>query len=99
MSALYRVSAQLKCDQLCQQSGGIIKIRKVAGMKAKTKIKWIFLTYLFLRSEFVFLDYEESRLLFILNHLALLGLCIVLAHYGSRFLKNAGRRSKKEAVD
>lgn len=78
---------------------GFIMGLLVAGYGLYVFIQREFLTYMLLRSEFVFLDYEESRLLFILDHLALLGLCIVLAHYGSRFLKNAGRRSKKEAVD
>ena len=43
-------------------------------------------SYLFLKSEFVFLDYNESKLLFYGDYLALMGLCIFIAHYGSRQL-------------
>ncbi len=46
-----------------------------------------FLTYMLLRNEFVFLDFNESKLLFYLDYLTLMGLCIVLAHYGGRLLK------------
>lgn len=45
-------------------------------------IKRDFITYLFLKSEFVFLDYEEPAVLFYLDYLALMGLGIFLAHYG-----------------
>lgn len=48
-------------------------------------IKRDFLTYLFLRSEFVFLDYNEFPLFFYIDYLALMGLCIFIAYYGSRF--------------
>ena len=51
-----------------------------------------FPTYLFLKSEFVFLDYSEPKLLFYLDYLALMGLCIFIAHYGSKLC-----RRKKEA--
>lgn len=45
-----------------------------------------FPTYLFLRSEFVFLDYGEPRLLFLLDYLALMGACIFMIHYGAKLL-------------
>lgn len=35
---------------------------------------------LFLRTEFVFLDYGESRLLFLLDYLALMALCVFVSH-------------------
>ena len=50
-----------------------------------------FATYLFLQSEFVFLDYNEPKLLFYLDYLALMGLCIFVAHYASKLF-----RRKKE---
>lgn len=59
-------------------------------------IKRDFPTYMFLRSEFVFLDYEESRLLFFLDYLALMGLCIFAAHYGAKLVKRAGSGQKKD---
>ena len=55
-------------------------------------IKRNFLTYMFLRSEFVFLDYEEPKLLFLLDYLALMGLCIFMAHYSAKLFRRAGSR-------
>lgn len=52
-----------------------------------------FLTYLFLKIEFVFLDYSESILLFYVDYLALMGLCIFISHYLSRLLRKVcGRK-------
>ena len=56
-------------------------------------IKRNFLTYLFLKSEFVFLDYAESKILFYLDYMALMGLCIFIMHYGSKLLRK--RRSRR----
>ena len=53
-----------------------------------------FITYMFLRSEFVFLDYAESKLIFYLDYLALMGLCIFISHYGGRLCK---RKKKVKA--
>ena len=54
-------------------------------------VKRDFATYLFLKSEFVFLDYSEPELLFYLDYLALMGLCVFVAHFGSKLC----RRKKK----
>lgn len=56
-------------------------------------IKRDFPTYLFLRSEFVFLDYDEPKLLFLMDYLALMGVCIFVIHYGEKLLKKAGAGS------
>lgn len=50
-------------------------------------IKREFLTYMFLHSEFVFLDYEESKPLLFLDYLALMGLCIFITHYSAKLVK------------
>ena len=57
-------------------------------------IKRDFLTYMLLRSEFVFLDYGESRLVFFLDYLALMGLCIFIAHTVRSCLKKRGLNIK-----
>ena len=54
----------------------------IAAYGVSVFIRRDFLTYMFLRTEFVFLDFSETKLLFYLDYLALLGLCIFLAHYG-----------------
>lgn len=49
---------------------------------------------LFLRTEFVFLDYEEPWLLYYLDYLALMGLCVFLAYELAKLLR--GRKREKE---
>ena len=60
---------------ICTLAGALI-----AGYGAAVLIKRDFFTYLFLKSEFVFLDYSESAVSFYLDHLAVMGLCIFAAH-------------------
>lgn len=48
--------------------------------------------YLFLRTQFVFLDFEEPKPLFYLDYLAMMGLFIFLAHYGAKRLKRTKER-------
>lgn len=50
-------------------------------------VKRNFFTYLFLRSEFVFLDYEESKILYYMDYLCLMGLFIFISHYTGKFLR------------
>lgn len=40
-----------------------------------------FLSYMLLKNEFVFMDYEEPKLSFYLDYSALMGTCIFIAHY------------------
>ena len=56
-----------------------------------------FPTYLFLQSEFVFLDYDEPPILFYLDHLALMGSCIFVSHYLMQLTRK--RNEKKSASD
>lgn len=58
-------------------------------------IKRNFLTYMFLRSEFVYLDYEEPKLLFFLDYLALMGMCIFIAYYSAKLARKAGTGRKE----
>lgn len=54
-----------------------------------------FPTYLFLRSEFVFMDYEEPLWSFYLDYTCLMGLWVFLAHYLSKGLRKLGGSRKK----
>lgn len=47
--------------------------------------------YMLLKSEFVFMDYEESKFLFFVDYLALMGLCVFLSHYGAKLLRDIRR--------
>ena len=55
-----------------------------------------FATYLFLQSEFVFLDYNESRLLFYFEYLSLMELCIFIAHYISKLFRRKKEKKNEE---
>lgn len=59
----------------------------IAGYGVWALIRRDFLTYLFLKSEFVFLDYSEPKILFYMDYLALMGLCIFIAHYGAKLIR------------
>lgn len=50
-------------------------------------VKHRLVDYLFLRTMFVFFDYEQPSLQFLAEYLAMMGLWIFLAHYGSKLLK------------
>ncbi len=72
------------------------RIRKIllflAGLIVALYGGWVFVKrdfaiYLFLRSEFVFLDYEESKILFYLEYLSLVGMCIFSSHYLGKLLR------------
>ncbi len=67
----------------------------IAGYGVYAFMKRNFLTYLFLKSEFVFLDYSEPKILFYMDYLAIMGLCVFVSHYGSKLCKQT-RRKKKE---
>lgn len=49
-------------------------------------------TCLFLRSEFVFLDFSESKILFYLDYLAIMGTFIFLSHFAAKLLRKRKKR-------
>lgn len=74
---------------ICFPAGALI-----ACYGAYVLIKRDFFTYMFLKSEFVFLDYEESKILFYLDYLAVIGLCVFTAHYFSKLFKRITLKNK-----
>lgn len=50
-------------------------------------IKRNFFTYLFLRNEFVFMDFQEPLLFFYLDYFMIIGLCIFISYYGIKLLR------------
>ena len=46
------------------------------------------LTYMLVQTEFVFLDFNESKIRFYLDYLALMGLFIFIAYYISKWLRS-----------
>lgn len=55
-------------------------------------VKRDFAVYMFLQSEFVFMDYEEAKVLFYLDYLALMGTCIFISHYVGKLLRSLKRK-------
>ncbi len=49
-------------------------------------------TYMFLRTQFVFLDYSESPISFYIDYLAIMGLFIWIAHYLSVIIQKSRKR-------
>lgn len=60
-------------------------------------IKRKFPTYLFLQTEFVFFDYNEPKILFYLDYLSIMGLCVFISHSLSVALrkKNQSKNLKR----
>lgn len=65
----------------------------IAVYGAAVMVKRDFSTYLFLRAEFVFLDFSESKILFYLDYLAIMGTFIFLSHFAVKLLRK--RKARK----
>lgn len=50
--------------------------------------------YLFLKTQFVFLDFEEPLLFFVLDYMAIMGLFVFIGHYISVFLRRVGKKNE-----
>lgn len=75
-------------------SGGI------AAYGATALIRRDLLTYMLVRTQFVFLDFSEPVGLFYLDYLAMMEMFIALAYYGMRLVGNwAGKSSGKSLVE
>lgn len=68
----------------------------IAGYGVWAFISRDFPTYLFLKSEFVFLDYSEPKVLFYMDYLALMGLCIFMAHYSTKLIRKFKKKTKEQ---
>lgn len=68
-----------------------------AGLAVALYGLWVFVkrdftTYMLLQSEFVFMDYEESKIQFYLDYLSLMGTCIFISHYMGKILQPLKRK-------
>ena len=50
-------------------------------------------SYMILANQFVFLDFEEPFLWFLLDYMAYMGTCISIGHYGSALLRSCTKRT------
>lgn len=55
-----------------------------------------FIDYMFLKNEFVFMDFSESKLSFYLDYLAVMGLCIFAAHYLSKLIRKLSAKKERK---
>lgn len=53
----------------------------IAGYGLFSFVQRDFLTYLFLKNEFVFLNYNESKILFYIDYIAIMGLFVFVSYY------------------
>lgn len=51
--------------------------------------------YMFLRIQFVFFDFEEPLIFFLLDYVAAMGLFVFAGHYFTEFLKSCSRKRKR----
>lgn len=87
---LHTKKASKVCSGILTAAGFMI-----AGYGVFAFLKREFFTYLFLKSEFVFLDYAEPIILFYIDYLAIMGLFIFVAHYGLKLLTSKKTRQLK----
>ena len=65
----------------------------VAVYGAAAMVKRVLSTYLFLRAEFVYLDFGESKILFYLDYLAMMGTFVFLTYFVSKLLRKHTKRN------
>lgn len=65
----------------------------VAVYGAAMIVKRDLATYLFLQAEFVFLDFGESKVLFYLDYLAIMGTFVFLSHFAAKRLRKHKARN------
>ena len=78
-------------------------IAYAAGLTISGYGIWVFIsrgfpTCLFLKSEFVFLDYSEPKIFFYMDYLALMGLCIFIAHYSTKLMEQLQKRRSHNGI-
>lgn len=66
----------------------------IAGYGIYAFIKRGLIQYLFLKTQFVFFDFEEPLIFFILDYMAIMGLFVFVGHYISVILRRVGRKNE-----
>lgn len=92
-----RKAARIKSSPKIRRIIACIAGLAMAGYGAWVFIRRDFLTYMFLRSEFVFLDYDEPVWSFYADYICLMGLWVFLAHFAAKGIRRSGGRTKAAA--
>ena len=93
---MFRKAAGLKNKSKIRSIVAFIAGLMIAGYGVRAFINRDFSTYLLLKSEFVFLDYSESKILFTIDYLALMGLCVFIAHYCTKMIRKLRKKSEEQ---
>ena len=86
--------------KLFEQPSAVRKwLARLAGFGIAAYVVWAFikrdvLSYMLMQVHFVFFDYEEPVIFFILDYMAAMGLFVLIGHYLSRGLIKLGRKKK-----
>ena len=67
----------------------------VAGYGVTAFVRREIGSYMFLKIQFVFFDFEEPLIFFLLDYMAVMGLFVFIGHYLAESLKRCGRKRKK----
>lgn len=92
---MLRKTARIKSSSKVRSMTAFIVGLIIAGCGVWAFIGRDFPTYLFLKSEFVFLDYSEPKILFYIDYLALMGLCIFIAHYSTKLIQKFKKKTEE----
>lgn len=92
---MLRKTARIKSSSKVRSITAFIVGLVIAGYGVWAFIGRDFPTYLFLKSEFVFLDYSEPKILFYIDYLALMGLCIFIAHYSTKLIRKFKKKTEE----
>ena len=68
----------------------------IAGYGVYALIKRDLVRYMFLKTQFVFFDFEEPLIFFILDYIAIMGLFVFAGHYISVLLRRIGGKKSSE---
>ena len=67
----------------------------VAGYGVTAFVRREIGSYMFLKIQFVFFDFEEPLIFFLLDYMAVMGLFVFIGHYLAEGLKRCSRKRKK----
>ncbi len=80
------------------KSGALNRIARAAALVISGYGVYAFIkreigSYMLLKNQFVFFDFEEPIILFLIDYIAIMGLFIAVGHYLSVLIKRLGKRS------
>lgn len=89
-----KIKSKTKSPSMIAFAAGLV----ISGYGIWVFISRVFPTCLFLKSEFVFLDYSEPKIFFYIDYLALMGLCIFIAHYSTKLMEQLQKRRSHNGI-